>query len=442
MKKHALLLSLLALGALGLVACGGGDDDAATAASETETARDRTSCGRVRVNGPYPPMKIAVVEGNVSCRVARGVMEDLYRGRGRLADAEHSPAPFYLVRGSWRCGGTDGAQACQKAQRTPSAKTIRTHPPVTGGGQAADATEASETKTTHAGLAADNKSWCPQFGQYRLAVDEGDISCRGARRVILDLANNTLPGSWSCTGDGTPDVVCTKEPGESARMVITAYFAGEGAPEADPGNNNNRLSNEERIEQARNEWQLLAGRHAVTEEGVPFSFRVPVGWERFSSISTDNSAGGPISINKSMTGPQGAEAIIFWTSFPDGDYADPCARLLSPPVGSSAADLAAAVSTAPGTELLTGPSNVTLGGRPAKHVALTVREDVGCDPGFFYRWRDVYGGALWPKTGVGDTIRVWIVDVDGTRLFIEAETAYGFGLEQEVQRIVESIRFE
>ena len=33
MKKLALLLSLLALGALGLVACGGGDDDEATAAS-------------------------------------------------------------------------------------------------------------------------------------------------------------------------------------------------------------------------------------------------------------------------------------------------------------------------------------------------------------------------------------------------------------------------
>ena len=185
---------------------------------------------------------------------------------------------------------------------------------------------------------------------------------------------------------------------------------------------------------------------AVTEEGVQFSFRLPttVGWERFSSISTDKSAGGPISLNKSIVGPQGAEAIIFWTSFPDGDYADPCARTLSPPVGSSAGDLAAAVSRAPGTELVAGPSNVTLGGRPAKHVALTVREKVGCDPGFFYTWRDVNGGALWRTTGVGDTISVWIVDIDGTRLFIEAETtkqAVG-GLKQEVQQIVESISFE
>jgi hypothetical protein len=191
---------------------------------------------------------------------------------------------------------------------------------------------------------------------------------------------------------------------------------------------------------------VASSRHAVTEEGVTFSFRVPttVGWERFSSTSTEKSAGGPISINKSAVGPQGAEAIIFWTSFPDGDYADPCARLLSPRIGSSAADLADAVSRAPGSELATGPSNVTLGGRPAKHVTLTVRKNVGCDPGFFYAWREVNGGAFWGTTRVGDTIRVWIVDVDGTRLFIEAATtkqAVG-GLEQKAEQIVESIRFE
>ena len=118
--------------------------------------------------------------------------------------------------------------------------------------------------------------------------------------------------------------------------------------------------------------------------------------------------------------------------------------MLSLPVGSSAAALALAVSTAPGTELVTGPSNVTVGGRPAKHVALAVRENVGCDPGFFYTWRDFNGGALWPTTEVGSTIRVWIVDADGTRLFIEAETTKQADrdLEQEVQQIVGSISFE
>jgi hypothetical protein len=183
-------------------------------------------------------------------------------------------------------------------------------------------------------------------------------------------------------------------------------------------------------------------RHINTADGPTFSFSLPTyGWEQFGSIS----------INKSETGPQGAEAIIYWSSFPDGNYADPyghyadpCAHLLRPPVGPSAADLAAAVSTAPGTELLTGPSHVTLGGYPARHVVLAVRNNVGCDPGFFFSWRDRRIGALWTTTGVGATIRVWIVDVDGTRLFIQAATTKqaSSGLVKEVQQIVKSIRFD
>jgi hypothetical protein len=169
-----------------------------------------------------------------------------------------------------------------------------------------------------------------------------------------------------------------------------------------------------------------------------------VGWERFGSISTRKSPGGPISLNKSIVGPQGAEAIIYWTSFPDGDYADPCAHLLRSPDGRSSAVLAAAVAGASGTQLLKVPSSVTLGGHPAKHVVLRVRRDVGCDPGFFYTWKDMDGGALWSTTGVGDTIRVWIVVVDRTRLFIQAATTVEANakLRKEVKQIVESIRFE
>jgi len=175
-------------------------------------------------------------------------------------------------------------------------------------------------------------------------------------------------------------------------------------------------------------------RYALTVDGVPFSFSVPTsGWERK----------GDISINKSIVGPQGAEAIIFWTSFPDGLHADPCVNLQVRPL-VHLPDLAAAISTAPGTELVRGPSDVTVGGRAAKHVVLTVREDAGCDPGFFFTWHDRLGGALWPRTSVGDTISVWIVDVDGTRLFIEAETNKhaDSDLEQEIQQIVGSIRFD
>jgi hypothetical protein len=182
-------------------------------------------------------------------------------------------------------------------------------------------------------------------------------------------------------------------------------------------------------------------RQTVTEKGVRFSIRVPRWWEPFSSIPTKKSPKGPISLNRSYVGAQGAEAIIYWTSFPDGDYADPCARELAPSIGQSAANLAAAVSTAPGTKLVKGPLDVTLGGRPAKHVMVTVRKNVGCDPGFFYTWRDGgFGGAFWRTTDVGDTIRVWIVAVGGTRLFIAAATKEDAN-ERQVKQIVESIRF-
>ena len=166
-----------------------------------------------------------------------------------------------------------------------------------------------------------------------------------------------------------------------------------------------------------------------TVANVPFSFNLRTrGWEEF----------GGISINKSTVGPQGAEAMFFWTSFPDGDRADPCTDLLRSPIGPSAADLAVAVSTAPGTELVAGPSDVTVGGRAAKHVELTVRENVGCGPGFFYTWHDYHGGAFFRGAITGDTIKVWIVEVDGTRLFLEAVTTEeaDSDLQQEIQRIV------
>ena len=197
--------------------------------------------------------------------------------------------------------------------------------------------------------------------------------------------------------------------------------------------------------------QQLGSRHTVTENGVRFSFTVrgwgtPTKWDdwaKFSSIPTNKTPGGPISLNKSSGGAQDAEGIIYWTSFPNGDYADPCTRVLNPSVGRSAAALAAAVATAPGTKLVKGPSDVTLGGHPAKFVWLKVRKQVGCEPGFFYTWRDVDGGALWPRTAAGGTMRIWIVDVDGTRLFIAAATSAQANLriKNEIYWIVQSIRF-
>ncbi|MGH2669071.1 MAG: hypothetical protein ACRDH5_08155, partial [bacterium] len=151
---------------------------------------------------------------------------------------------------------------------------------------------------------------------------------------------------------------------------------------------------------------------------------------------------GDISINKSIVGPQGAEAIIYWSTIP-GDYANPCVDVLGMPVPRTVGELAAEVAEAPGTERLAGPSNVRVGGHGGKHVVLIVREDLGCDPGYFFIWHDMEAGALWPSTEVGHTISVWLVDVDKTPIFIAAVTSEQASeqLHQEIGLIVRSIRF-
>ena len=74
----------------------------------------------------------------------------------------------------------------------------------------------------------------------------------------------------------------------------------------------------------------------------------------------------------------------------------------------------------------------------------TVGDDHGCQQAFFYNWPAIYGGPLWGETEPGDTIRVWIVDVDGVLLFIEGTTTTEASpaLEEELQMFIDSIRFE
>lgn len=182
-------------------------------------------------------------------------------------------------------------------------------------------------------------------------------------------------------------------------------------------------------------------------DGVRFSLALPSWWEQGPHM--DHARNGLLNVTKSTVGPQGAEVVMFWTSFPRADRAAACTSLTRPHIGPSTAHLAAVVANAPGTTLVKGPSLVTVGGRAAHHVVLKVRKDVGCDPGFFYTWQPrgrhgFCGGACWLESRVGDTIRVWIVSVGGTRLFIEAETnsRAGRSADREIRRIVGSIHFD
>lgn len=165
----------------------------------------------------------------------------------------------------------------------------------------------------------------------------------------------------------------------------------------------------------------------------------------------------PSYITRSIRGPQGAEAVISWAQYPGGRSAGMCAYLASrslvPPSDDdivqgihilSGPELVTAMSEVPGTDLVMGPVDVAVGGLPARHLVLYLREDVGCDPGFFFTYPNLHEGALWPETVPGDTIRVWVIEVDDAIVVFEGRTHAdaGPGLEQQVEEIIDSIQFE
>jgi hypothetical protein len=78
-------------------------------------------------------------------------------------------------------------------------------------------------------------------------------------------------------------------------------------------------------------------------------------------------------------------------------------------------------------------------------------EDINCDLHFYLWYNDCAGTPAADArecyrfaTRPGDTIRLWIVDVDGARVVIEAETRKSASpeVEQEIQQILDSIQFE
>ena len=185
------------------------------------------------------------------------------------------------------------------------------------------------------------------------------------------------------------------------------------------------------------------GRVVRSVDGVGFSLAVDgEGWENGPHLRTDWRSHS-FSITKNTMGPQGAEAIIFWTAFPKGGDAVPCDDLLHRATGGSAADLAAAMANAPGITVTSSPRRITVGGRPAWQLALTVRRETGCNPGFFFSWSTDHGGAFWDKTEAGDKIRAWLVDVGNRHLVFAAVTRdTRVRLAREITQIVQSIRFQ
>jgi hypothetical protein len=260
------------------------------------------------------------------------------------------------------------------------------------------------------------RSWWPAWRLSDMHTYAKFAIAAAAVVVVAVVGINLLPASGGGGGGG---LVVSPSPSPTPRPSASSTPASEFPP---PG-------------------PLAAGTHRAVIDGVPLSFIVPSpGW---------TSPEGGNSINKGEYGQSDSLSVIFWWSAPENVYADPCAHTpLSPPPSTTAAGLAAAVATIPGTDLVTGPSSIDVDGHPARYVVLKIREDLGCDPKTAYLWYDessggASGGWRW-ASALGTTIRVWIVDVDGKLVWIDGETFKGAGPElgQEINKLIDSIKFE
>lgn len=173
---------------------------------------------------------------------------------------------------------------------------------------------------------------------------------------------------------------------------------------------------------------FAVGRHDASLAGASFSFKVPApGWgsTRFSGM-----------VEKGRY----ATASYGWIGFMqtlDGVATDPCAAEKRT-VGPSVADLADAMTTIRGTDAV-GPTDVQVGGLPAKLVVLTIHANIPCNTNSFW----LYGPDSAYPNSLESTIRVWIFEVHGTRYVIHSDQARpNAALANEIQQIIDSIRFE
>jgi hypothetical protein len=100
------------------------------------------------------------------------------------------------------------------------------------------------------------------------------------------------------------------------------------------------------------------------------------------------------------------------------------------------------MANAPGMEILAGPTRTSVDGRSAIHLVIRVTDDAGCDPGFFYSWPWWLGGSFWNETVPGDTVRVWVVDLDGKPLVLIAAShaSADDSVERDVAQMVDGLR--
>ncbi len=170
---------------------------------------------------------------------------------------------------------------------------------------------------------------------------------------------------------------------------------------------------------------------------VRATFTVPAGWVGY--------IGGPYGVWLDRSDGPGAVSFSIFEKV----YADPChyqyPGLLDPVPGPTVEDLATALASLPGLDAST-PTDVTVSGYRGKQLTLTAPSSfAGCTltpDGGFRIWELPLGATNDMAPGQSD--RVWILDVDGERLVIDAQERPGQTAEAtaEVSAILDSLRIQ
>ena len=205
MRKLALLvLSLLALGPLGLVACGGGNADETTAASATPIAENpRTTYDELAADpadnkpcGASEGRGLTVVDGDISCREARRLMH-------RVA---YNRVPY-----QWRCigpeGATGGYEVCTNIPGTSSRIVIKVR---FGREAVTEADPGNNNRLSNEELVTKmGNKWAAAF------AEAGPVSCRYMGQPACERAACERVGGW-------PRKNCTPLPSKFRESFVDA----------------------------------------------------------------------------------------------------------------------------------------------------------------------------------------------------------------------------
>jgi len=166
------------------------------------------------------------------------------------------------------------------------------------------------------------------------------------------------------------------------------------------------------VPQILDQAKLAPGPHLLIVDGIEITFAVPEGWRGSSQGVVDAELGAD---------PSNGAGLTFWTV--SNVYTDACQwrdSLPDPPVGPTVHDLLVALTTQVGH-----PSgdrvSYQVDGYDARELKMTVprkTDMASCSSGEFHSWQSPVGDRY--HQGPGQIDQLFVLDVDGTRLVIDA----------------------